>query len=166
MEKRINVIHCSVRITAGFDNFTANLEVLAGRIGKEDFEYIALHPNKAKGHLETLGGFEDLIIFGIQEHGQLLKLAGQKINARQYIIGNPLIALSMTRVDVRAALYAPLRILIYEESEHELIVEYDKPSSLFGQFNNEQVTAIGKQLDIKLIKLLDEASKPHGDQKH
>jgi hypothetical protein len=40
----------------------------------------------------------------------------------------------MTQHDIRASLYAPLRVLIYENEEGKTCVEYDKPSSLFGQF--------------------------------
>ena len=42
----------------------------------------------------------------------------------------PLFALQMTQHDIRASLYAPLRVLIYENEEGKTCVEYDRPSSL------------------------------------
>jgi uncharacterized protein (DUF302 family) len=37
----------------------------------------------------------------------------------------------------RAGLYVPLRVLIYENEPGKTCVEYDKPSSLFGQFGTD-----------------------------
>ena len=44
-------------------------------------------------------------------------IAGQKRKAVQYVVGNPLFALQMTQHDIRAGLYAPLRVLIYEDGQ-------------------------------------------------
>ena len=46
----------------------------------------------------------------------------------------------MTQHDIRASLYAPLRVLIYENEEGKTCVEYDRPSSLFGQFGNDRIS--------------------------
>jgi uncharacterized protein (DUF302 family) len=77
--------------------------------------------------------------------------------ARQYVIGNPLIAVTMTRQDIRAGLYAPLRILVYEAEDRSTRVEYDLPSSLFGQFNDPEVTVIAQSLDKKLANAIKKA---------
>ena len=39
--------------------------------------------------------------------------------------------MQMTQYDIRAGLYAPLRVLLYENEHGATCVEYDKPSSLF-----------------------------------
>jgi uncharacterized protein (DUF302 family) len=59
----------------------------------------------------------------------------------------------MTQHDIRASLYAPLRMLLYENEEGKTCVEYDKPSSLFGQFGDAQITAVAVMLDRKLEAL-------------
>jgi uncharacterized protein (DUF302 family) len=46
----------------------------------------------------------------------------------------------MTRHQLAAALYAPLRAVLYEDADGRGIFEYDKPSPLFGQFGDERVT--------------------------
>jgi uncharacterized protein (DUF302 family) len=56
----------------------------------------------------------------------------------------------MTQHDIRAGLYAPLRVLLYEDDEGKSCVEYDKPSSLLGQFGNAEVTKVAAMLDRKL----------------
>lgn len=154
METIISVKHRSVQVTASFEEFTEKLQTLLGKIGEEDFEYIKSRPDIAKEHLATLGGFENMILFGIQEHGPLLRLAGQQRKALQYILGNPLIALQMTQYDIRAALYAPLRVLVYEGLDGKVVVEYDLPSSLFGQFGHPDVLETGLLLDGKVEKLI------------
>jgi NAD(P)-dependent dehydrogenase (short-subunit alcohol dehydrogenase family) len=76
-----------------------------------------------------------------------LRRAGQRKKAVQYLLGNPLSAIQMTQHDVRAGLYAPLRLLIYEDEEGKTCVEYDKPSSLLGQFGNANVTEVAVMID-------------------
>ena len=65
----------------------------------------------------------------------------------------------MTRHDSRASLYAPLRVLVYEDEGGKTCVKYDRPSSLFGQFGNAKVTEVAAMLDRKLEQLVAEAIK-------
>jgi hypothetical protein len=57
-----------------------------------------------------------LWLFLARDHGSLLATEGRRAKAYQYEIGNPLTAERMTRHELAAALYAPLRVLFYEES--------------------------------------------------
>jgi len=61
--------------------------------------------------------------------------------------------------DIRAALYAPLRVLVYEQGEGHTIVEYDQPSSQFGQFGLTDVTQVAMTLDVKLERVLVQAAE-------
>ena len=97
------------------------------------------------------------MLFRTSDHGALLRLVGQKKKAVQYLVGNPLFAIQMTQHDVRAGLYAPLRVLLYENEDGKTCVEYDRPSSLFGQFGNANVTKVATMLDRKLEQLVAEA---------
>ena len=91
-----------------------------------------------------------LSIFGERDHGALLQIAGSQRNALQYDIGNPLTASKMTRHQLPAALYAPLRVVLFEDERGMGIFEYDKPSSFFGQYGDERVTEVGRDLDATL----------------
>jgi uncharacterized protein (DUF302 family) len=51
-------------------------------------------------------------------------------------------------------LYAPLRVLIYENEEGKTCVEYDRPSSLFEQFGNSRIASTATMLDRKLEALV------------
>ena len=59
-----------------------------------------------------MAGPSGSMLFGTQNHGALLRLARQQRQAAQYVVGNPLFAPQMTQHDIRASLYAPLRMLI------------------------------------------------------
>lgn len=91
-----------------------------------------------------------LSIFGERDHGALLQIFGGRRNGLQYDIGNPLSASKMTRHQLPAALYAPLRVVLFEDEQGKGIFEYDKPSSFFGQYGDERVTEVGRHLDATL----------------
>ena len=100
-----------------------------------------------------------LSIFGERDHGALLQIAGSRRNSLQYDIGNPLTASKITRHQLGAALYAPLRVVLFEDEEGRGIFEYDKPSSYFGQYGDERVTEVGRYLDSTLEAVLHDAAE-------
>jgi hypothetical protein len=51
-------------------------------------------------------GPSGFMLFGTSNHGALLRLAGRKKKAIQYLVGNPLFAVEMTRHAIGASLYA------------------------------------------------------------
>jgi uncharacterized protein (DUF302 family) len=99
-----------------------------------------------------------LSIFGEGDHGALLQIAGNRRNAVQYEIGNPLTASKMSRYQLPAALYAPLRVVLFEDEHGRGIFEYDRPSSFFGQYGDERVTEVGRYLDATLQAALRNAA--------
>jgi hypothetical protein len=101
-----------------------------------------------------------LWIFSIRDHGSLTAADGLKSKAIQYEIGNPLTAERMTRYRLAAGLYAPLRIILYEDEGGQAIFEYDLPSCVFGQFNDDRITTVGFELDGDLESALLTAAGP------
>jgi uncharacterized protein (DUF302 family) len=101
----------------------------------------------------------ELFIFLKRDHGALLQITGRPRKAMQYDIGNPLTATRMTRHEMPAALYAPLRVVLYENAAGGATFEYDRPSTLFGQFGDEQVTAVSRELDAELERALRQAAE-------
>ena len=100
-----------------------------------------------------------LFIFLKRDHGALLQVVGQSRKALQYEIGNPHTASKMTRHRLAAGLYAPLRVILYEDEKGGSIFEYDKPSSLFSRFDDEQVSAVARGLDAALELALQRAAE-------
>ena len=100
-----------------------------------------------------------LSIFEERDHGSLLQIWGRRRNAVQYEIGNPLTASKMTRHQLPAALYAPLRVVLFEDEQGRGIFEYDRPSSFFGQYGDDAVTEVGRYLDATLEAVLRKAAE-------
>ena len=157
MERTIAVQHICLEIAADFDSFTQRIEQLLGRFDYSSYRHMESDPQMVEKRLKEWEGEQGLMLFNIQEHGKLLRLAGMQRKAKQYVLGNPLIALTMTQQDIRAGLYAPLRMFVYEDEKHSTKVEYDQPSSLFGHFDNSQVLAVGRSLDAKILNLIRKA---------
>ena len=84
---------------------------------------------------------------------------GRKRNALLYEIGNPLTATKMTRHQLPAALYAPLRVVLFEDEQGRGVFEYDKPSSFFAQYDDERVTEEGRHSDADLEAALRNAAE-------
>ena len=101
-----------------------------------------------------------LWLFLARNHGALLAADGRNAKAMQYEIGNPLTAERMTRHVLAAGLYAPLRVVLYEDESGKAIFEYDLPSSFFNQFGDEQVAQVGQELDAELEAVLQSVSGP------
>ena len=96
----------------------------------------------------------ELFIFQVRDHGALLAIAGKARDALQYEIGNPVTASLMTRHRLSAALYAPIRVLLYENDAGHGVFEYDQPSTTFGQFGDERVMTVARGLDAALERAL------------
>jgi uncharacterized protein (DUF302 family) len=114
-------------------------------------------PEAVRGRLEGMAGPSGFTLFRTSDYGTLSRLACQTKKAVQYQLGNILVAIQMMQHDVRVSLYAPARLLIYEDEDGKTCVEYDKLSSLFGQFGNANVTEVAATIDRKLEQLLAEA---------
>ena len=156
---RITVDHIRVVADKPFDQVIKAFEQQLGQFNEETYKSLAAGEDveKARAKLEAMVGPSGFMLFRTSDHGSLLRLVGQKKKAIQYLVGNPLFAIQMTQHDIRASLYAPLRVLLYENEHGKTCVEYDKPSSLFGQFGNAKVTDVATMLDRKLEQLVAKA---------
>ena len=156
---RITLDHVRVVADKPFDQVTKAFEQQLGQFNEETYKSLAAGEDveKAKAKLEAMVGPSGFMLFKTSDHGSLLRLVGQKKKAIQFLVGNPLFAIQMTQHDIRASLYAPLRVLLYENQQGKTCVEYDKPSSLFGQFGNAKVTEVATMLDRKIEQLVAKA---------
>jgi uncharacterized protein (DUF302 family) len=156
---RITVDHVLVVTDKPIDKVAKAFEQEMGKFDSEVYQLLTAgeDPDKVRAKLEAMVGPSGFMLFRTSDHGALLRLVGQKKKAIQYLVGNPLFAVQMTQHDIRAGLYAPLRVLIYENDQGKTCVEYDRPSSLFGQFANAKVTAVAAMLDQKLEQLVAKA---------
>jgi hypothetical protein len=151
----IKVEHVEIASTKTFAEVEATLERSIPQIDPSIMQALAKGDSK---RAKELAHGSELFIFEKRDHGILLRSAGQTRKALQYEIGNPITAASMTQYQLPAALYAPLRVVLYENASGGATFEYDLPSTLFGQFGDERVTAVGLKLDAELERTLHHAA--------
>ncbi len=154
------VEHISVKSAKPFDAVCAAFEARMGKFDSAVYEQLRKgeSPDAVREKLESMVGPSGFMLFRTNDHGALLRMVGQeKKRAIQYLLGNPLFAIQMTQHDIRAGLYVPLRVLLYKDIDGKTCVEYDRPSSLLGQFGNASVTKVATMLDQKLEQLVAEA---------
>jgi len=147
----LQVEHIKMETTKRFADVAAALERSVPQLDPAISEALA---NGDEHRATELERGAPLFIFLKRDHGALLQVIGQPRKALQYEIGNPHTASKMTRHQLAAGLYAPLRVILYEDEKGGSIFEYDKPSSLFGQFDDEQVSAVARGLDAALERTL------------
>lgn len=161
----VTVKHISVRSSRSFEATVAAFEAQLGTFDPQGAKLPATASAEelaqVRERLESMAGRGGLMQFGdTREHGTLLPLVGQPAGkANQYTVGQPLIAVEMTRYNLAAALYAPWRVLIFEDGHGATRIEYDLPSSVFGQFHDERMRKSYLELERKLAALVTAASR-------
>lgn len=101
-------------------------------------------------------GPSGLTLFSKVKHSYLA-LLGKGSCVTQYSIGNPLFASYMTQHTPEAALYAPLRLVVYQDEEGRTFVAYDNFASLLAQYTNEEISRAAQVVQQKLTDLVAEA---------
>ena len=103
-------------------------------------------------------GASGLTLFFKVEHSFLLSLRGKTSRATQYTIGNPLFATQMTRHMPEAALYAPLRLAVYENRAGKAFVAYERFTSQLAQYPHPEIAPVAQLVEQKLEELVAKAS--------
>jgi uncharacterized protein (DUF302 family) len=122
-------------------------EVVAASADGADFE----------ARIRAAEGTSGFMRFAVFDHGAWMGLLGRPVRARLYVLGNPLVAWTMLRHDLRAALHVPVRVLIYEDEDGRCRGAYDLPSSLMAPLGDARVSAAAEVLDAKLAALVEDA---------
>jgi uncharacterized protein (DUF302 family) len=156
--KVILVEHIRIDSNRGYDDAQAALEALP----KFDNRIRGLlrdgEIDRVRSELRAVQGDANLVIFSIAAHGDWLQIVSGKRKAAQYVIGNVLVSTQMTRHRLAAGLYAPLRVMLYENEAGTATIEYDRPSTLFSQYGDDRVTAVARELDREIYNVLINAA--------
>lgn len=88
MENQIEVIHVSMNINTDFDTFTCTFELLLGNLDRSVFK--EEDPSIIEKCLKEMSGEEDLMLFEVLDHGNLLNIFESPRKAKQYVLVNPL----------------------------------------------------------------------------
>jgi uncharacterized protein (DUF302 family) len=155
----VQITHVTETYPCDYEKFTHNLMNLLGRYHPGDAALGSTDVKAALDRIRSSQGEQGLMYFGSNDHGALFPLVGKPLRkAVRYYIGNPLIAIQMTRKNQDAALYAPLIVLVYEPGPGAVKVEYDLPSSSFGQFRDPDIDQVAASLDARLHTLIVKAA--------
>ena len=108
---------------------------------------------------ERFVGESGFMLFHEIDHGGWLPKFGISRRTVRWILGNPLIAVTMIRHDIKAGLFAPVEVLVTEkESEPGAVIAYVRPSSLMVIEENPPLREAAKVLDEKLDALVAKAT--------
>ena len=124
--------------------------VKAGGVSLESFEKV----------VGSQTGQSAFMLFAEFDYHQWLRLYGIQRKLARWILGNPVIAITMIRHDLEAALFAPIELLLVEDENREgVTVIYDLPSSLMVTRENPPLLEAAVALDAKLQDLITEVTR-------
>jgi uncharacterized protein (DUF302 family) len=97
------------------------------------------------------------MIFSEIDYAGWIRIYGLNRRVLRVILGNPLIAITMLREDVSAALFAPVELLLTDNATGTTI-QYIRPSSLIVINHNPPLLKAAQALDEKLETLISTVS--------
>ena len=105
--------------------------------------------------IQSQVGESGFMLFLEIDHGDWLPVFGIQRKVVRWILGNPLLAITMIRHDITAGLFVPVELLLFEnESGEGSTVMYDLPSSLMVIERNPALRDAARVLDRKLQTLV------------
>jgi uncharacterized protein (DUF302 family) len=159
----IQGIRAEVDTTLSFDEVLNRLRRLLGSASVPEMlslaKETATQPEYVQKVEERFVGESGFMLFYEIDHGGWLRRFGINRRTVRWIFGNPLIAITMIRHDIRAGLFAPVEILVTEkESGPGTTITYVRPSSLMVIEKNPPLLEAAKALDQKLDALIANAT--------
>jgi len=156
------VEHVLVTTNRRYEQVKVSLETQMNVLGNTDELMKQLVAAKAswdqvRETIEKRIGPSGFTIFGKVEQGQLLSLAGKPRRVIQYAVGNPFLAIQMIEHAPEIALYAPIRLAVYEVEDRRTCISYDRFTSVVAQYPHPEVARVAKQVEQKLEDLVTQA---------
>ncbi len=143
-----------------FEEVVADFERATGSV-EEGFAVVSADAKNA-GDFEKIfkarEGSSGFMRFLTIDHGSWLGHFDRPSKAIMYVLGNPLVAITMMKHDIGVGLNVPVRLYIYEGADGRTRVGYDLPSGLMSGLGNAAVTDAAQKLDAKLVALAEQIS--------
>jgi uncharacterized protein (DUF302 family) len=141
-----------------FDDVRGRLENLLGHTSVSEINVIAESAKNAVDYSREIEkrfvGKSGFMLFAEINHSPWISIFGIKRKDLRLILGNPLIAITMIRHDIKAGLFVPVELLLTDHEDGKgSSLTYLRPSSLIVIDNNPELLAAAKVLDSKLEAL-------------
>lgn len=161
--KPFNGVRTEVASAVGFDEVLTRLRSLMGRVHPSGIVALAQSAIPEAEFVrvvqERFEGESGFMLFAEIDHGGWLPKFQIHRRTVRWILGNPLIAVTMIRHDITAGLFAPVEILVTEAEDGQgTLVTYLRPSSLMVIEENPPLLAMATLLDAKLDALIARAT--------
>ncbi len=159
---RIPVEHVVVTSDRSYEQVVAALEAQLGQ--RADWDELQQMMTtygtfaQALQLIEPQIGTSGFTIFSKLDPGNLLTLEGKPTRALQYALGNPLLANQMIEHAPEIALYAPLRLVVYENRAGNAVVAYERFTSQLAQYPQPEIAAVAQMVEQKLEEMIAEAT--------
>ncbi|CAK5283589.1 unnamed protein product [Mycena citricolor] len=139
-----------------YEEVTARLYALLGPLNSGKVLPGATSVADLEARVASVVGSSDFMHFVEYNHGSWFQLynANPTPRFKVYVIGNPLVAETMVRFDLRAAYNVPFRLMILENGNATKIV-HQLPSSVIDLSGPEDMRSAAASLDQKLEALVD-----------
>lgn len=164
---QITIEHRVVTSDKSYDQVIEELEEQLGQRADWDALQQLIKTNGTFEHaiqlVEQQLGTSGFTIFSKIEPGALLTISGKPTRSTQYAIGNPLLAIQMIEHAPEAALYAPLRLAVYENRAGNAVVAYESFTSQLAQYPYPEIAPVAHLVEQKLEALVAEVTG--GEQK-
>lgn len=134
----------------------ANWEVLPQQLAARNLSW-----EEVTDFTWSLIGTSGFTTFVKMEQGTLLSLTGKPKRIAQYSIGNHMIGVQMIEEQPEIGLYAPPRLVVYEDYEGQTFVAYDRLTSLVSQYHDDTVMSVARLVDQKMDELIRAATGNH-----
>jgi len=145
-------------------NFDDTVRALAAELGKASTHELmdrlpaAANWDDYAAQCVALGGPSKLIEVGYLNWGGVLTLSGVPMKARCFIIGNPVTAQKLLAAGGPAVgLYLPTKILVFEASDGQVHVAYDR-LPLMAPSGNDVLSIVAAKIDEVLETLAQAAT--------
>jgi uncharacterized protein (DUF302 family) len=135
--------------------------VLAGQASAQETRVTVASTKSYTETIEKLKaavGQGGMMVMAQVDQGNMLSMAGLKLKATLFLVGNPTVGKQLFEQDHGVGLYVPLRVFVTENADGKTFVSYDKPSSLLKQFNNQKIDMVAGMLDQKVQGLAEMAT--------
>jgi uncharacterized protein (DUF302 family) len=147
--------------TVSFDQVLAELRARVGGTFTKSKELLNIDTEtreEFERRVEKHLGPSGFMLFSEIDHGVWIKKFGIKRRMLRWIIGNPLIAITMIQHDYTAGLFVPIDLLLAEDDDGVgCNVTYAVPSSLIMFEKNPELRSAAEILDAKFESLVSEA---------